>query len=85
MDSRVSLEVKDPRSLTLRAFDRQLRIHKRRCSDGFMNVNLEALFNDQYKPIEEKLAKKNTLYKETPGVDVPILKDRLHYSFIWEA
>ena len=50
-----------------------------------MNVNLEALFNDQYKPIEEKLAKKNTLYKETPGVDVPILKDRLHYSFIWEA
>ena len=45
---------------------------------------MEALFADRVKPIEKSLQILMALYKETPGVDSPILKKRLHNSCIWD-
>ena len=61
-----------------------MRIHKRRASDGFKNVNMEALFAERFKPIAKSLKTLMVLYKENPAVDAPILRNRLHYSCIWE-
>ena len=49
-----------------------------------MHVNMAAIFSDRYVPVEDLLEKKGAVYKDNPAVDVPILRDRLHYSFIWD-
>ena len=45
---------------------------------------MEALFSDQLKPVSNDLKILTQLYKDSPAVDAPILKTRLHNSCIWE-
>ena len=49
-----------------------------------MNVNMEFLYADRYKPVEGQIEKQKLIYKDNPAIDVPILRERLHYSFIWD-
>lgn len=68
----------------LRSHTRQLRVHKRRASDGFLGVNMPALFSDHLTPIQNNLEQLVQIYKEAPAVDAPILRKRLHQSQIWD-
>ena len=43
------------KQVSLRDPSRQVRIHKRRCSDGFVGVNMPSVFADRIKPEGENL------------------------------
>ena len=45
---------------------------------------MPSVFADRIKPEGENLERYVQLYKVNPGVGVPILRERLHYSFIWD-
>ena len=43
-----------------------------------------ALYADEIKPLEVNLERHMEHLREQPGVDVPIWRDRIHNSFIWD-
>lgn len=43
-----------------------------------------ALYSDEIKPLEENLERHVEHIRDQPGVDVPIWRDRIHNSFIWD-
>jgi len=45
---------------------------------------MAAIFADRIKPVADNLETCLKYYKENPQVDVPILRERIHYSFIWD-
>ena len=49
-----------------------------------MGVNMPAIFADRIKPVEENLEMNMQELKRNPAVDVPILRERIHYSFVWD-
>ena len=62
---------------------RQVRVRRRRASDGMLNVNMNALFEDRLKPTEFLRKTKIETLRKNPGRDQPVTKDRLHSSMLW--
>lgn len=60
----------------------QVRIKRRRGSDGLLGVPPGQI--EEFREKIEKLVEKKKVIKEENPFDMPIMKDRMHYSFIWD-
>ncbi|CDW80386.1 ef hand family protein [Stylonychia lemnae] len=58
-----------------------VRVKGRRGSDGMIGV---VPFLEEFREDLDKLAEKRKNIKEENPYDFPIMKDRMHYSFIWD-
>ena len=43
-----------------------------------------AIYSDYIKPAKANLRRSMDMLKDNPQVDVPIVRDRFHYSFLWD-
>ena len=63
---------------------RQVRVRRRRASDGMIGVNMDQLFEQRLPKIDYLVDLKQKLLKKNIGRDQPVVKDRLAYSMIWD-
>jgi len=68
---------------TLRHPLRQVRIPRRRASEGTIKVNMEVLYEERLKDIQKCVLEKAKILAANPGYDQPILRERLYSSMIW--
>lgn len=60
----------------------RVRIPGRRDSDGMLAVTFP--MEEFHFDIEKQIEKKKAIKEDNNIFEVPIMKDRLHYSFIWD-
>jgi hypothetical protein len=60
----------------------RVRIPGRRDSDGMLDVNFP--FEEFHFDLEKQIEKKKLIKEDNNIFEIPIMKDRLHYSFIWD-
>jgi len=58
-----------------------VRIRGRRGSDGMIGVTP---FLEEFREDIEKLAEKRKAVKEENPYEMPVMRERMHYSFIWD-
>ena len=63
---------------------RQVRMPRRRASDGMIGVNMEQLFDTRLLDIGKIVEKKKFQLANNPGRDFPIKRERLYSSMIWD-
>lgn len=59
----------------------KIRVPGRRASDGLLDVNFPK--EEQVTELEKLIEKKKLLKEEYP-FDLPVMKERIQYSFIWD-
>lgn len=58
-----------------------VRIKARRASDGMMGV---VPYLEEFREDIDKLAEKRKIIKEEHPYEMPVMRSRMHYSFIWD-